>query len=380
MSAENLQLPLVDLRQLHDQIRPEIDEAIGRVIDSSAFVLGAEVAAFETEFAHYCGTTEAVACANGTDALELVLKALGVGAGDEVITVSHTFAATAEAILAVGAVPRYVDVDSDVLLMDVGQVEAAINPRTKAIVPVHLYGSCVDMVELNRVAGGHGIAVVEDAAQAHGARGRGGARAGASGIAGCFSFYPGKNLGALGDAGAIVTSDSTLAARLRQARDHGRSAKYEHQFPGRNSRMDGIQGAVLRVKLRHLDQWNAARRWVAGLYREELADSGVSIVAVPPGSEPVYHLMVVRTPRREQVAEQLAAEGVATGIHYPIPVHRQPAFKDRAAGQVALPITEEAAGQVLSLPMFPGMTEADVARVASGIRRALSLEITPTSS
>src|SRR5437868_579043 len=267
-------IPLADLKAQHQSLGPELQAAIDRVFAASDFVLGEEVARFEAEFADYCGVGETIACANGTDALELALGAIGVGAGDEVITVANTFAATAEAIVRCGAIPRFVDVDPQTLLMDVTRLEDAITPRTRAIVPVHLYGSCVDIGAVMAIAQRHGIDVIEDAAQAQGARTRG-KRAGATARAGCFSFYPGKNLGACGDAGGVVTSDTELANRMRQMRDHGRSGKkYEHDIIGRNSRMDGLQGAILRVKLRRLDAWNARRRDIATVYRELLAGTG----------------------------------------------------------------------------------------------------------
>jgi len=255
-------IPLADLEAQHARLRPEIQAAIDRIFASSDFIQGQEVRRFETEFAAYCGAGHAVACGNGTDALELALWALGVGPGDEVITVSHTFAATAEAIVRCGAVPRFLDVDPRSLLMDVTRLEAAITSRTKAIIPVHLYGSCVDMPAVMAIARRHGLKVIEDAAQAQGASSHG-VKAGASADAGCFSFYPGKNLGACGDAGAVITSDPDLSGRMRQMRDHGRVGKYEHAFIGRNSRMDSLQGAVLRIKLRQLDRWNARRREIA---------------------------------------------------------------------------------------------------------------------
>ena len=295
-----------------------------------------------------CGTTEAIACANGTDALELALWAIGVGPGDDVITVANTFAATAEAIVRCGAVPRFVDVDRQTLLMDTTRLEGAITPRTRAIIPVHLYGSCVDMAAVMAIAARHGIAVIEDAAQAQGATSRG-KRAGATGHAGCFSFYPGKNLGACGDAGAVITSDHELAHRMRQMRDHGRAGqKYEHAIVGRNSRMDGLQGAILRVKLRHLDAWNARRREIAAIYRAFLRDVDIRIVAVPESSEPVYHQFVIRTAERDALRHELEASGIQTGIHYPIPLHRQPAFAPYLAASmgVLMAETEAAAAHV----------------------------------
>jgi len=361
-------LPLVDLHRQHAMLKPELDAAIARVFESSDFILGAEARAFEAEFASLCGTSHAIACGNGTDALELALWAVGVKPSDEVITVAHTFAATAEAIIRAGAVPRFVDVSADTLLMDLDIVEQAITPRTTAIVPVHLYGSCVDMEALMALARRRGLKVIEDAAQAHGAV-VDGRRAGSFGDAATFSFYPGKNLGAVGDAGAVVTSNPEVADLVSRARDHGRTAKYEHGFVGRNSRMDGIQAAVLRVKLHHLEGWNKRRREIAARYRFLLEDlPQVRPVATHAG-EPIYHLFVVECDGRDAVRARLEAAGIATGIHYPIPLHVQPAF---AGGErLSLPISERAAGRILSLPMFPEMADMDADRVVAELGHAV---------
>jgi dTDP-4-amino-4,6-dideoxygalactose transaminase len=356
----------------------ELNAAIDRVFESSAFILGAEAEAFEKEFAAMCGTQFAVACANGTDALELALWAVGVKPDDEVITVAHTFAATAEAIIRVGAIPRFVDVASDTLLMDLAQVERAITPRTSAIVPVHLYGSCVDMVALMNLAHRHRLKVVEDSAQAHGAV-VGAKRAGSFGDAGTFSFYPGKNLGAIGDAGAVVTSDPEVAKLISSARDHGRSGKYEHEIVGRNSRMDGIQAAILRVKLRHLEDWNGRRRRLAARYRFLLEDLPEVRAVDASEGEPVYHLFVVECDRRDEVRQQLKVSGVATGVHYPIPLHLQRAFANAGGMELApLPVTEKAAGRILSLPMFPEMSDSDVDRVVAALGAAVQAVETGT--
>ena len=372
-------IPLADLKAQHQSLGPELQAAIDRVFATSDFVLGDEVARFEAEFADYCGVGETIACANGTDALELALGAIGVGAGDEVITVANTFAATAEAIVRCGALPRFVDVDPQTLLMDVSLLEAAITPRTRAIIPVHLYGSCVDVAAVMAVAARHGIAVIEDAAQAQGASTRGKA-AGATALAGCFSFYPGKNLGACGDAGAVVTSSPDVAARVRQARDHGRTReKYKHDVVGRNSRMDGLQGAILRVKLRHLTVWNARRREIAQTYRALLRGVDLCIVAVPVASVPVYHQFVIRTAERDQLRQALAGHGIQTGIHYPIPLHQQPAFAPYLPpGGIELPVTEAAAASILSLPMFPELSDRDaraVGRAVAESRAAVSTAV-----
>ncbi|HVC77012.1 MAG TPA: DegT/DnrJ/EryC1/StrS family aminotransferase [Candidatus Micrarchaeaceae archaeon] len=360
-------LALVDLRLQHANLRHEIDAAIDRVFQSSAFILGEEARAFEMEFAALCGTEYAVACANGTDALELALWAVGVKPNDEVITVAHTFAATAEAIVRVGAIPRFVDVTGDTLLMDLALVEQAITPKTTAIVPVHLYGSCVDMVALMNLARRHGLKVVEDSAQAHGAM-VGAKRAGSVGDAGTFSFYPGKNLGAVGDAGAVVTHDPMVAQLISSARDHGRSGKYEHEMVGRNSRMDGIQAAVLRVKLARLNEWNQRRRLLAARYRFLLEDlPEVQAVAASVG-EPVYHMFVIECDERDEVKQRLHELGIATGVHYPIPLHLQRAFANASGmDRGSLPVTENAAGRILSLPMFPEMADSDVDRVVAAL-------------
>jgi len=364
-------LPLVDLRRQHSMLDDDIKAAIARVFDASDFILGSEVRAFEGEFAELCGVPYAIACGNGTDALELALWAAGVGPGDEIITVANTFAATGEAIVRCGATPRFVDVDPDTLLMDLAQVERAITPRTRAVIPVHLFGSCVDMKGLLALARRHGLKVVEDAAQAHGAV-VDGKRAGSHGDAATFSFYPGKNLGAVGDAGMVVTSDFAVAERVRGARDHGRSGKYEHATIGRNSRMDGLQAAVLRVKLRHLEEWNRRRSQLADRYRFLLDDlPEVKVVAASPGT-PVYHLFVIETEHRDRVREALDAMGIGTGVHYPIPLHLQPAFADlggMSAG--SLPVAERAAGRILSLPMFPEMSETEVDRVVDALSDAV---------
>jgi dTDP-4-amino-4,6-dideoxygalactose transaminase len=361
-------LPLVDLSRQHAGLRHEIDEAIARVFASSQFILGAEVARFEEEFAQYCGSTHAIACGNGTDALELALWGAGVETGDEVILPANTFAATAEAIVRCGAVPRLVDVDSRTLLMEASQVELAVTPKTKAIIPVHLYGNCVDMEPVLQVAQNQGLQVIEDAAQAHGAS-LGGKRVGTFGVAGCFSFYPGKNLGACGDAGAVITDDPEVDERIRRARDHGRSSKYVHDFPGRNSRMDEIQAAILRIKLPHLDRWNSRRAAIAGHYREGLAGADVHLITALPACNHVYHLFVVTSEARDKLGVRLRARGVTTGVHYPIPLHKQAAFS--AFGLSALPICEHAAEQVLSLPIFPEMTDEEVDLVVAATRDAL---------
>jgi dTDP-4-amino-4,6-dideoxygalactose transaminase len=362
-------LPLVDLAAQHSSIRAELDGAIAGVFDSCQFVLGSATAAFEADFARFCGVEHVVACANGTDALELCLAALGIGAGDEVVTVANTFAATAEAIVRAGATPRFVDVDPRTLLMDVDALGTAIGERTRAIIPVHLFGGCVDMPRLIDLATRRGLLVIEDAAQAHGAI-VGGRRAGSWGHAASFSFYPGKNLGACGDAGAMATNDAALAASLRRLRDHGGLQKYEHDVVGRNSRMDGIQAAILNVKLPHLESWNARRRELAARYECRFDGmTGVRCVPPPAGFTEVRHLMVVEVDDRAHLQARLDAEDIATAVHYPRPLHQQPAFRNWA--KEALPVAERAAARILSLPLYPQMAEADVDRVTDAVVAAL---------
>ncbi|WP_428261292.1 DegT/DnrJ/EryC1/StrS family aminotransferase [Haliangium sp.] len=365
-----MDIPLVDLKAQYREIRGEIDAAIRRVVDSAWFVGGDEVAGFERELAAYCEVAEAVACGSGTDALALALRGLGVGPGDEVVTVAHTFIATVAAIAAVGARPVFVDVCADTLVMDPDHLDEVVTARTRAIVPVHLYGQVADMDPIREVAARRGLAVLEDAAQAHGARYRG-RRAGSLGVAAGLSFYPGKNLGAYGDAGAVVTGDAALAARVRRLRDHGRVGKYEHAELAGNSRMDAIQAAVLRVKLAHLEVWNQRRRALAAAYDAALAEvAEVRPVATGPAREHVYHLYVVRTPRRDHVLHRLRRAGVGAGIHYPIPCHRQ-APVQALVGEVSLPVTEAAAAEILSLPIYPELPPEAPAHIARIVADAL---------
>ncbi|HMM62683.1 MAG TPA: DegT/DnrJ/EryC1/StrS family aminotransferase [Mesorhizobium sp.] len=358
-------IPLLDLRAQYAGIRQEIDAAVLGVLASGQYVLGEEVAAFEREFAAYCGTPHAVAVNTGTSALHLALLALGVGPGDEVITVPFTFVATAAAICYAGARPVFVDVEPATLTMDARQLDAAITGRTKAIVPVHLYGQMADMDAIMAVARRHGIPVVEDACQAHGAEYKG-RRAGSIGAAGCFSFYPGKNLGACGEGGLAVANDPELADRMRMLRDWGQQQRYEHVVKGFNYRMDGIQGAILRVKLAHLEDWTEVRRAHARRYTALLA--GSPMVKVPreeAGRRHVYHVYAVRSPDREGLRHALAAEGIQTGLHYPIPVHLQKAHADLGYRAGDFLVSEAAAREVLSLPIYPEMTAAQVERVVA---------------
>jgi dTDP-4-amino-4,6-dideoxygalactose transaminase len=360
MSPASTGIPFLDLSGAHAGIREELDLAWKTVLEHGRFVGGPEVERFEEQFAAYCDAAACVGVANGTDALELILAGLGIGRGDEVIIPGNTFVATAEAVCAVGARPRFVDVRPDTLLIDPDAVNAAVNPATVAIIAVHLFGQLADVERLTAVARRHGLVLIEDAAQAHGAR-RAGRPAGGLGVAAGFSFYPGKNLGALGDGGAVVTSDAELAARLRRLANHGRMDKERHRHVecGRNSRLDSIQAAVLSAKLPGLDAANARRRDLMALYRASLPDSCVP-VAIDPAGEPVHHLAVVRVADRALAAAALTAANIGWGVHYPIACHEQPAFAQFAA---RLPVVEQAAGEILSLPLYPTLPAAAIARI-----------------
>ena len=362
-------IQLVDLYSQYQSIKPEIDSAIQSIIDGSAFVGGKAVREFEAEFAAYCETKACVGVGNGTDAIYLTLRAMGIGAGDEVITVAHTFIATTEAISMTGARPVFVDIKEDTMLMDPSLIESAITPRTKAIVPVHLYGQPCDMDAIIQIAERRGLKVIEDAAQAHGARWRG-RRIGSLGDAATFSFYPGKNLGAYGDAGAVVSNDTDLIERVRMLANHGRLEKYTHKMEGVNSRLDGLQAAILRVKLRHLDEWNESRRRHADFYLDTLTGGDLQLPTVHEHAEPVWHLFVVRTPDRDALQASLKNEGIATGIHYPVPLHLQPAYEDYKIDQSALPVTERVAARVVSLPMYPELTASQLERITNAIAMA----------
>jgi dTDP-4-amino-4,6-dideoxygalactose transaminase len=366
--STSAKVPFLDLGVQLAAIRPEVDATVKGVLDSQHFVLGEEVAAFEHEFAAYCGARECIGVESGLGALELALRAAGIGPGDEVITVANTFIATALAVSAVGAKPVLVDADPRTYLMEPHAVEAAITPRTRAIIPVHLYGQTVDMDPLMRLAERHGLFVLEDACQAHGARYHG-RRAGGIGHAAAFSFYPGKNLGAAGDGGAVTTNDPELAERVRMLRNYGAKIKYHHDAIGFNRRLDSIQAAILRVKLPHLDEWNAARRRVAAAYAERLADLPVVLPTVGAGNEPIWHLYVIRAADRDMLQCRLAEAGVDTGLHYPIPMNEQKAYPE-FHGQ-RFPVSEGLARQCLSLPMFAEMTEAQLDTVTSALRQAL---------
>jgi dTDP-4-amino-4,6-dideoxygalactose transaminase len=364
-----LQIPLIDLRAQYQSLKPRVDAAVGRVLESGRYVLGPEVAAFEEEFAAHCRTRHAIGVSSGTSALHLALLAAGIGPGDEVITVPFTFVATVAAIQYTGARPVLVDVERGTLNMDPSRIAAAVTTRTKAIMPVHLYGQPADMEAVTRIAGEHGLAVIEDAAQAHGAE-HCGRRAGSIGRLGCFSFYPGKNLGAAGEGGAVTTDDDELAARVRLLRDWGAEHKYHHVVPGFNYRLEELQAAILRVKLAELEEWTEARRAHAARYRKLLAGAAVELPADPPGQRHVYHVFAIRHPERDRLAGELAAQGVATGIHYPIPVHLQPAYADLGYGPGDFPVAERAAHEVLSLPMYPELRPDQVEAISELVRAA----------
>jgi dTDP-4-amino-4,6-dideoxygalactose transaminase len=355
-------LPLVDLRAQYRAIEDEVLAAIRGVLESGHFVLGPETEAFERELAAFCGTPHAVGTSSGTSALHLALLAAGIGPGDEVITVPFTFVATVAAIEYTGARPVLVDVRPDSFTMDPALVEAAVTARTRAIVPVHLYGQTADMDPILEVARAYGLKVIEDACQAHGAEYRG-RRAGSLADAGCFSFYPGKNLGAYGEGGAVVTADEELAGRVRQLRHWGQGARYVHELKGFNYRLEELQAAILRVKLRHLEDWTEARRRHASRY-DELLSGVLPTPAEMPYARHVYHVYAVRTTDRESLQRSLLDAGVQTGIHYPVPVHLQPAWADLGHGPGAFPESERAAAEVLSLPMFAELTDDAIARVA----------------
>jgi dTDP-4-amino-4,6-dideoxygalactose transaminase len=361
-------IPFVDLKAQYRTIKPEVEAAILSVLESCEFTLGSEVRAFEDEFAAYCQTAYGIGVNSGTSALHLALLAAGVGPGDEVITVPFTFIATVSVIAYTGATPVFVDIDPHTFTMDVTAIQAAITSRTKAIMPVHLYGRPADMDPITEIARRRGLVVIEDAAQAHGAEYRG-RRAGSLGDMACFSFYPGKNLGAYGEGGIVVTDSPDYTRTLRMLRDWGAENKYQHVLKGYNYRMEGIQGAVLRVKLRHLERWSEGRRAAAACYDDLLADSVVVTPEPTAVDRHVYHIYAVRTDWRQELQDALHAEGIQTGVHYPIPVHLQPAFADLGYRAGCFPHAERAAHEVLSLPMFPELTAEQCAAVAGAVRR-----------
>ncbi len=365
-------IPLVDLKAQYLSIKDEMDAAIQRVVDSTSFIMGPEVRAFEEEFARFCGVQHVVGVDSGTAALHLAFLICDIGPGDEVITTPHTFIATIGTLGRVGARPVFVDIDPQTYNIDPARIEAAITARTRAIMPVHLYGQPAEMDPIWEIADRHGLKVIEDAAQAHGAEYKG-RRAGSMGHVAIFSFYPGKNLGAYGDAGAVVTDDREIAEKVRMLRDHGRRDKYEHLLQGFNYRIDTLQAAILRAKLAHLEEWNEARRRHAATYRELLSGLDLVLPYEPEHVRAVYHLFVVRLQERDALREHLQARGISTGIHYPIPLHLQPAYRHLGYKEGDFPITEECARQVLSLPMYPELARTQMEEVARAIKKFMEV-------
>lgn len=361
-------IPLVDLKKQYQSIKEEIDNAVAEVLQSCQFVLGPQVERFEADFAAYCQSRFAFGVNSGTSALHLAMLAAGVGPGDEVITVSYTFVATVAGILYTGATPVFVDIDPLTCNIDAAKIEAAITPRTKVLMPVHLYGSCADMDPIIDIARRFNLILIEDAAQAHGALYKG-RRAGSMGDLACFSFYPGKNLGAYGEGGAVITNNERYVDLIKQLRDQGQSQKYSHERVGYNYRMEAIQGAVLGVKLKHLDDWNAARGNHAATYRRELAETGLRLLEEPPGGESVHHIFPVFTERRDELRAHLQSAGISTGVHYPIPVHLQRGYRKLGYNSGDLPQTERVCNEVLSLPMYPELSNETVIQIADSVRQ-----------
>jgi dTDP-4-amino-4,6-dideoxygalactose transaminase len=366
-----MNVPFLDLKSQHAPIRADLNRAIQDVIDENAFAGGPFVAQFETEFAAYCESPFAIGVGSGTEALWLALLALGIGKGDDVITVPNSFMATAEAITYAGANPVFVDVDERTYTMDPAGLEKAVTPKTKAIIPVHLFGQPADMDPILEFAHQHGLFVVEDAAQAHGAEYKG-RKAGTLGDAGCFSFYPGKNLGALGEAGAIVTNRPELQEKIRILRDHGQVRKYHHTMVGWNGRMDGIQAAVLGVKLRHLERGNQLRRSYAALYNRDLGGlGGIVTPACSQDVQHVYHIYAIRVQERDEVLRLLGERGIGYGVHYPVPIHLQEAYRDLRHQRGDFPVAERCADEFVSLPMFPELTPSQLQIVVEGVKEAV---------
>lgn len=366
MSGADGAIPLVDLKAQYAQIRSEVDAAVGRVIANADFILGKDVEEFEEEYARYCEAKYCVALDSGLSALELGMRALGIGPGDEVITPAHSFIASSSAISFTGATPVWVDSDPRTYNIDTKLIEAAITPRTKAIMPVHLYGQPADMDPIMDVARKHKLLVVEDACQAHGARYRG-RRVGTIGDIAAFSFYPGKNLGAYGDAGALVTNNADVAKTVHDMRNYGQRKKYEHAFLAWNRRMDTLQAAILRAKLPHLEAWNTARRRHASAYDELLAGTPLGLPQTARDGEHVFHLYVVQSERRDDLLRHLADAGIHGGIHYPVPIHLQEAYRGAGKGRGSFPVAEAVTPRVLSLPMYPELEEEQLQRVADAV-------------
>jgi dTDP-4-amino-4,6-dideoxygalactose transaminase len=369
MTVATQDIPLVDLKTQYATIRDEVRQAIDEVLDSMQLTIGPNVRAFDKEWAAYCGTTQSIGVGSGTDALQLAIRACGVSSGDEVITVSHTFFATVEAIVYANARPILVDVEERSMLMDLSSVASRITPRTKVIIPVHLYGRTVDLKPLRQLAQDRGITIIEDAAQSHGALLDDGKKAGTGGRVNCFSFYCSKNLGAYGEAGSITTNDEKLADDLRALREHGQSTRYYHPIVGYNARLDEIQAAILRIKLRHLDEWNARRQAIAARYNELFAGTDIITPEIPAGGRHVFYCYAIRVTggRRDALRAHLTDRGIGTQIHYPVPIHMQEAAQFLGYRKGDLPVTEKVAGEVLSLPMYPELTDAQIDRVASGV-------------
>ncbi len=363
-----MKVPFLDLKVQYESIKDEIHTAVQKVCENCAFAGGPFVADFEKSFATFCGTKYAVGVASGTDAIWAVLVAIGIGPGDEVITVPNTFMATAEAITFSGAKPVFVDIDEQTYNINPELIESAITPRTKAIIPVHLYGQTADMDSVIKIAAKHNLYVIEDACQAHGSE-YNGKRAGSMGIAGCFSFYPGKNLGAYGEAGAITTNDDDLVKKLYMFRDHGQNKKYYHSIVGWNARMDGLQGAILNVKLKYLGKWNEARRKNAQLYNDYLAEVDEIITPIEAAyGKHIYHVYAARVKNRDALMSALESKDIHCGIHYPIPIHIQDAYRFLGYKKGSFPVAEKCANELISLPMFPELSKEHIARVSDGIK------------
>lgn len=367
-----MHIPLVDLKKQYQGIKKEVLSEISLALDGMQLFLGKNVQAFESDFARYCGAQFAIGVGSGTEALHVSLSACGIGPGDEVITVSHTFIATAEAIILAGARPIFVDIDPETYNIDTSQIERMINGKTRAILPVHLYGHPADMDPILELAEAYKLKVIEDACQAHGAEYKG-RRAGSLGDAGCFSFYFTKNLGAYGEGGMITTSSPEIAKKCRMLRDHGQEAKYRHALMGINGRLDEIQAAVLRVKLPHLDDWTEKRRNIAQAY-----DAGLPSSIVKPQemawAKHVYHLYVIRTPDRDELRAWLEEKDIGAGMHYPVPIHLQDAWRDYGGGDFSLPVTERITGEILSLPMYPGLTIEEADYICECIREFVEVK------
>jgi dTDP-4-amino-4,6-dideoxygalactose transaminase len=378
MTTPSENVPYLDLKAQYLSLKPEIDAALARVLDSGQFVLGPEVAAFEQDFAAYSGTSECIALNSGTSALHLALLAAGIGPGDEVITVPFTFVASVAAVLYAGAKPVLVDIDPRSFTMDPTAIEGAITSRTKALLPVHLYGQPADMDPILEIARRHRLIVIEDAAQAHGAKYKGRA-VGSIGAMACFSFYPGKNLGAYGEGGAVTTSNPEYGRAVRMLRDWGQDRKYHHLLRGFNYRMEAFQGAILRVKLRHLEQWTESRRKLARHYDELLSDSPVQTPEEMSWARHVYHVYTVRSEDRDSLQSSLSVDGIQTATHYPIPVHLQPAYSDLGYRAGDFPHSERAAREVLSLPIYPELSPQGVSKVVASIKRAATRKKTMVS-